>query len=125
MLKHAHAFIAAFAPLMVNAIEPGTRILVEDVRVLMVSAIDAPSGEARGVLTGQIAKLITDRFRATGPILVDVSTERRYTQPGCSRLKLRFSQDGVNLPGVAAPQAKSVDIGLNYCRDGLPPKSLS
>ena len=125
MLKHAGAFIVAVAPLMVNAIEPGARIPVEDVRVLMVSAIDSPSGEARGVLTGQMAQLITDRFRATGPILVDVSTERRYTQPGCSRLKLRFSQDGVNLPGVAAPQAKTVDIGLNYCRDGLPPKSLS
>jgi hypothetical protein len=72
-----------------------------------------------------MAKLLTDRFRAAGPILIDVTTERRYSQPGCSRLKLTFSQDGVNLPGAAGPERKTVDIGLNYCRDGQPPKSLS
>jgi hypothetical protein len=105
--------------------QDSTRIPVEDVRVLLISAIDSASGEARGVLTGQMAKMITDRFRATGPILIDVTTRKRYAQPGCSRLNLRFTQDGVQLPGAAAPQLKTVDIGLNYCRDGLPPKSLS
>ena len=72
-----------------------------------------------------MASLITDRFKAAGPILIDVTTERRYRQPGCSRLKLTFSQDGVNLPGASGPERKTVDIGLNYCRDGTPPKSLS
>lgn len=115
---------AALAPQLVYG-QDGARVPVEDVRVLLITAIDSPSGEARGVLTGQMAKMITDRFRATGPILIDVTTQKRYAQPGCSRLNLRFSQDGVHLPGTAAPQLKTVDIGLNYCRDGLPPKSLS
>ena len=115
---------AALATQLVYA-QDSARVPVEDVRVLLITAIDSPSGEARGVLTGQMAKMITDRFRATGPILIDVTTQKRYAQPGCSRLNLRFNQDGVHLPGAAAPQLKTVDIGLNYCRDGLPPKSLS
>ena len=69
-----------------------------------------------------MASLITDRFKAAGPILIDVTTERRYRQPGCSRLKLTFSQDGVNLPGASGPERKTVDIGLNYCRDGTAPE---
>jgi hypothetical protein len=105
--------------------QDGPRVQVEDVRMLLIAAIDSPNGEARGVLTGQMARMITERFRATGPILIDVTTHKRYAQPGCSRLNLLFSQSGVQLPGASAPQLKTVDIGINYCRDGLPPKSLS
>jgi hypothetical protein len=67
-----------------------------------------------------------EQFKASSPILIDVSTERRYQQPGCSRLKVTFSQEGVHLPGASGtPQRRTVDVGLNYCRDGKPPKSLS
>lgn len=117
--------VASVLPIVAGAQASPSRVPVEDVRVLLVSAIDSPTGQAQGVLIGKTASLITDRFRASGPILIDVSTERRYRQPGCSRLKLTFSQDGVNLPGASAPERKTVDIGLNYCRDGTPPKSLS
>lgn len=122
--------IAGFAwPLMVGGQISSPRMPVEDVRTLLVAAIDSPTGQVQGVLVGQMAHRITDRFKAAGPILVDVSTERRYRQPGCSRLKLTFSQDGVHLPSsiatATAPERRTVDIGLNYCRDGLPPKSLS
>jgi len=59
-----------------------------------------------------------------------VSTEKRYAQPGCSRLNVRFWQDGVQLPnygagGVQAPRRQTIDFGINYCRDGQPPQSLS
>lgn len=101
------------------------RVPVDDVRILLIAAIDSPEGEARGQLTGEMARMITDRFKATGPILIDVTTLKRYAQAGCSRLNVRFSQQGVQLPGTAAPQAKSVDIGINYCRDGQPPRSTS
>ncbi len=124
-MKSFLTLVAIVAPLLAGAQGTSPRVPVDDVRVLLISAIDSPSGQAQGVLTGQMAKLITDRFRAAGPILIDVTTERRYSQPGCSRLKLTFSQDGVNLPGAAGPERKTVDIGLNYCRDGQPPKSLS
>ena len=101
------------------------RTPVQDARPLLVAAIDAPNGVAHGMLVGEIADAITQRFKGTSPIYIDVTTERRYTQQGCRRLKVRFWQDGVQLPGVPAPRRQTVDFGINYCRDGQPPKSLS
>ena len=101
------------------------RIPVQDARPLLIAAIDAPSGEARGRLVGEIADAVTQRFKGTSPIYIDVTTERRYAQAGCRRLKVRFWQDGVQLPGVPAPRRQTIDFGINYCRDGQPPKSLS
>jgi hypothetical protein len=124
-VKFLLVLVAIVSPLVASAQGSSPRVPVDDVRVLLITAIDSPTGQAQGVLTGQMASLITDRFRASGPILIDVTTERRYRQPGCSRLKLTFSQDGVNLPGASGPERRTVDIGLNYCRDGTPPKSLS
>ena len=101
------------------------RVTVENAKALLIEAIDAPDGQAHGMLTGPLADAITERFKATTPIYVDVSTERRYAQEGCRRLKVRFWQDGVQLPGQPAPRRQTIDFGINYCRDGLPPKSLS
>ena len=101
------------------------RLPVEDFRVLLVSAIDSAGGTANGILIGQMAEALTAKMKATSPILIDVTTLRRYQQPGCSRLNVRFSQDGVVLPGTSAPRKQTFDLGLNYCRDGMPPKSLS
>jgi hypothetical protein len=127
MLKLLSTIAAALAVQLAVA-QDVQRVPVEDPRVLrtlLVAAIDSPTGEAHGRMTGDIAKMMADRFRTTGPILIDITTERRYAQAGCSRLKIRFAQDGVVMPGSSAPQNKTVDIGLNYCRDGFPPKSLS
>ena len=124
-MKPILALAAIVTSLGAGAQGSSPRVPIDDVRVLLISAIDSPTGQAQGVLNGQMANLITDRFKATGPILIDVTTERRYRQPGCSRLKLTLSQDGVNLPGASGPERKTVDIGLNYCRDGTPPQSLS
>ena len=101
------------------------RTPVQDARPLLIAAIDAPNGEAHGMLVGEIADAVTQRFKGTSPIYIDVTTERRYAQPGCRRLKVRFWQDGVQLPGVPAPRRQTIDFGINYCRDGQPPKSLS
>lgn len=100
------------------------RVAVPDARQLLIAAIDAPDGRAHGLLSGQIADAITERFKATTPIHIDVSTERRYAQAGCRRLKVSFWQDGVQLPGVPAPRRQTIDFGIDYCRDGMPPKSL-
>ena len=101
------------------------RLPVPDARPLLLAAIDAPDGRAYGLLSGPMADAITARFKATSPVYIDVSTERRYAQPGCRRLKVSFWQDGVQLPGAPAPRRQTIDFGLNYCRDGLPPRSLS
>lgn len=101
------------------------RLAVPDARPLLLAAIDAPDGRAHGVLSGPTADAITARFNATSPVYIDVSTERRYAQPGCRRLKVSFWQDGVQLPGEPGPRRRTIDFGINYCRDGLPPRSLS
>ncbi|MCB2020384.1 MAG: hypothetical protein KDG44_06250 [Burkholderiaceae bacterium] len=120
----ALGWLVAVAGISGNALADD-RVPVQDARQLLIAAIDTPSGEAHGVLVGEIANAITQRFRGTTPIFIDVTTERRYTQAGCSRLKVRFWQDGVQLPGVPAPRRQTIDFGINYCRDGRPPKSLS
>lgn len=101
---------------------------VEDLRVVLVQAIDAPDGQAHAVLAGASAEAITAKFKATSQIFVDVSTLKRYSQEGCRRLRLALWQDGVVLPGplgASGPQRRSVSFDLNYCRDGSPPASLS
>ncbi|HYC49459.1 MAG TPA: hypothetical protein VED01_28620 [Burkholderiales bacterium] len=101
------------------------RTAVADARPLMIAAIDSPAGVAYGVLVGDTADAITRQFKGSSPIYIDVSTERRYTQAGCSRLKVLFWQEGVLLPGAASPRKQTIEMGINYCRDGLPPKSLA
>ena len=101
------------------------RTAVADARPLIIAAIDSPAGIAYGVLVGDTADAITRQFKGSSPIYIDVSTERRYAQAGCSRLKVLFWQEGVWLPGAPSPRKQSIEMGINYCRDGLPPKSLS
>ncbi len=98
---------------------------VADARPLMIAAIDSAAGVASGVLVGDTADAITRQFKGSSPIYIDVSTERRYAQAGCSRLKVLFWQEGVLLPGAPSPRKQTLEMGINYCRDGLPPKSLS
>lgn len=104
--------------------DPVERTPVPDARPLMLAALQAADGEAHGVMTGEIADAISKRFGSTSPIDIDVTTEKRYAQPGCSRLKVTFRQEGVLLPGAPAPRQQTIEFGINYCLDGLPPKSL-
>jgi hypothetical protein len=127
MLKNALAIAAlassALAPSF--AAEPVSRTPVEDFRELLVTAIAASAGTAHGVLVGPMAQAITDNSGAKGPLLLDVSTLRRYQQPGCARLNVRISQEGVQAPAAKSPGRQTIDIGIDYCRDGSAPKSLS
>ncbi len=100
------------------------RTQVPDARPLMLAALQAADGQSHGVLSGETADAITKRFGATSPIYIDVTTEKRYAQPGCSRLKVTFWQDGVLLPGALSPRRQTMDFGINYCLDGRPPQSL-
>ncbi len=122
VLAHAALLLIVFMP--TARADSVVRTPVPDPRPLMLAALQASDGEAHGVLTGEIAEAITRRFGATSPIYVDVSTERRYAQAGCARLKVNFWQDGVNLPEATAPQRQTIEFGINYCLDGRPPRSL-
>ncbi|SDZ37385.1 hypothetical protein [Delftia lacustris] len=100
------------------------RIPVPDARPVLLAALQSVDGTAHGILTGEMADAIMKRFEASSPIYIDVSTERRYREPGCSRLKVRFWQEGVRLPEAQAPRKQTIEFGINYCATGLPPKSL-
>lgn len=101
------------------------RTPVPDARPVLLGALQSSDGTAHGVLVGELAETITRHFRASSPIFIDVSTERRYRQPGCSRLKVLFWQDGVHLPEAAAPRRQTIEFGIDYCLDGRPPQSRS
>ena len=122
-VKH-HVVAACLAGVICSQVNAQPEIPAQEIRSLMVAAIDAPGGQARGVLSGPLANAVRARFNATGPIHVEVSTLRRYAQPGCNRLNVRFRQDGVQLPASTAPRPQTVDFGINYCRDGSAPASL-
>ena len=104
--------------------EATNRVAVNDPKVLMLAAIDAPDGRAAGMLTGEVADAITQRFSATSALLMEVTTLARYAQDGCRRLNVRFWQEGVKLAAGQAPHKQTIDIGINYCRNGQPPASL-
>ena len=119
---YAVALLAALAlPVFADDV---LRTPVPDARPLMLGALQATDRQAHGVLTGEMADAITKRFGATSPIYIDVTIEKRYAQPGCSRLKVTFWQDGVLLPGARTPRRQTMDFGINYCLDGRPPQSL-
>jgi len=122
-LIHAALLLIPLAP-FAHA-DDTVRTPVPDPRPLMLAALQASDGQAHGVLAGDLAEAITKRFGATSPIFINVSTEKRYAQPGCARLKVTFWQDGVNLPGAMAPRHQTIDFGINYCLDGRPPRSLN
>lgn len=118
---YAAALLVAFAlPAFADDVR---RTPVPDARPLMLAALQATDGQAHGILTGEMADAITRRFGATSPIFIDVTTEKRYAQPGCSRLKVTFWQEGVLLPGALSPRRQTMDFGINYCLDGRPPQS--
>ena len=101
-----------------------TRTPVEDTRSLMIAAIDSPTGEAHGMLVGPMAEAISRRFQSQSPITIDVSTEKRFAQAGCSRLKVLVAQDEVVLPKSKSPERRTIEFGINYCRDGTAPNSM-
>ncbi len=124
LLKFAIAALLPAAFMSPVFADDPVRIPVPDARPVMRAALQATDGQAYGLLTGEMAEAITQRFRATSPIYIDVTTEKRYAQPGCSRLKVSFWQDGVLLPGATAPRRQTMEFGINYCLDGRPPESL-
>jgi len=110
---------------LAGAVPDVARSPVPNIRPLLLSALEAEDGRAHGLLVGEMADFITQHFKATSPIYVDVRTAKRYTQPGCARLLLNFWQEGVQLANGANPNKKEVEFGLDYCMDGLPPRSKS
>ena len=89
-------------------------------KALLMQALNAPDGKAKGVIEGQEADKIHAVTGASYPVKAEVSTIRKFKQEGCSRLKLRLIQ-----PNAPTKDGKRVDFALDYelniCRDGSPP----
>ena len=93
-----------------------------DLRAFLVAALQAPDGRSNGVLTGRVPALMASMFSTSAPLRVAVSTLRKYREPGCARLDVKFSQAAVIASKDAAPVEKRFAVQLNYCLDGRPPK---
>jgi len=112
--------LALATSLHVAGVVAGDRQPVSDLRPLLLAALD--HGEAHGVLTGEAAQGIAQAFKTTAPIEVDVRTVKTLRQPGCQRLAITTTQDGVwdfnRAERAAAPERKAFTWMVNYCRDG-------
>lgn len=122
--RFAATCLVAMLTLASTADAEPVRTPVPDARPVLLAALQATDGTAHGVLTGEMADAITKHFEATSSIYIDVTTEKRYRERGCSRLKVLFWQEGVKLPGASAPRKQTIEFGINYCNTGLPPRSL-
>lgn len=90
------------------------------VKQLMVRAIDAPDGKARGFILGSIADKFKKTTGSSGRVSAEVSTIKSFSRDGCKRLNIRLTQSDV--PTSEGQIADFViDYGLNMCRDGSPP----
>jgi len=90
------------------------RIPVSELKPLLKLAIER--GEVRGVLTGESAAYMKQKFGTTAALEIDVRTLHPLPQPGCSRLEVTSRQNGVQEKGKH--EDKTLTYQLNYCRDG-------
>ena len=90
------------------------------VKALLMQALNAPDGEAKGIVTGKEADAIHAATGASDPIRAEVSTIKKFNQEGCSRLAVRLVQ-----PNTPTKEGGKTDFALNYelnlCRNGMPP----
>jgi hypothetical protein len=114
--------LVALTAFSVHAVD---RQAVTTVKPLLATAID--QGEAHGVLVGQAAQYITQTFRSTAPIEIEVRTIRTLGEPACKRLAVTTSQEGVvdfnREKRDTKPARTAFTYQLNYCRDGRTPQT--
>jgi hypothetical protein len=106
--------IALLTPQLVNASE------YTSVKPLMVMAIDAPDGTAKGILIGPIAERMHQTTQSRDPVQVEVTTIKEFKQEGCKRLNVRLIQPNVPTKDGGRAALK-MDYGINFCRDGSAP----
>ena len=115
----------ALLALTASSVAAVDRQAVTTVKPLLVTAID--QGEAHGVLVGQAAQYIAQTFKSTAPIEIDVKTVQALGEPGCKRLAVTTSQEGVvdfnREKRDTKPARLAFTYQFNYCRDGRTPQT--
>ena len=124
-MTHPHFAAIALLALTASTADAADRQAVTTVKPLLVTAID--QGEAHGVLVGQAAQYVAQTFKSTAPIQIDVKRVQELGEPGCKRLAVTTSQDGVvdfnRERRDTQPARNSFTYQLNYCRDGRTPQT--
>lgn len=90
------------------------RTPVSGIKPLLIRAID--QGAAHGVLIGDAAAYIRQKFDANTPIEIDVRKLHALPQAGCSRLEVTTRQQDVLQHTQRSNQALTYQV--SYCRDG-------
>jgi len=114
-LAFALVVAAAAAP---SSAQPTARVAVTDIKPLLRGAIE--HGAAHGVLTGEPAAYVRERFGTRAPIEIDVKSLHPLPQLGCHRLEVTTRQRDVLEGGKR--EDKKVVYQVSYCRDGRFPK---
>ena len=94
--------------------QPLTRPEVTEIKPLLLRAID--QGAAHGVLVGESATYLRQKFDARSPIEIDVQELYPLPQPGCSRLEVKTRQNDVLEKTQRSD--KELVYQVSYCRDG-------
>ena len=94
--------------------QPLARMEVTEIKPLLLRAIDY--GAAHGVLVGESATYLRQKFDARTPIEIDVQALHPLPQPGCSRLEVKTRQKHVL--EKAQRSDKELVYQVSYCRDG-------
>jgi hypothetical protein len=97
---------------------PIARIQVSDIKPLLIRAID--QGSAQGVLVGDAATYVRQKFESSAPIEIDVRTLYALPQAGCSRLEVTTRQKDVL--EKAKRGDKELTYQVSYCRDARFPE---
>jgi hypothetical protein len=87
---------------------------VSEIKPLLIRAIER--GSAHGVLVGEAATYLRQKFDSSTPIEIDVRSLHALPQPGCSRLEVTTRQKDVL--EKTKRDDKELVYQLSYCRDG-------
>lgn len=100
------------------AAQPLARTQVTEIKPLLIRAIEL--GSAHGVLVGEAATYLRQKFDSSAPIEIDVRALHALPQPGCSRLEVTTRQKDVL--EKAKRGDKELAYQVSYCRDGRFPE---
>ena len=94
--------------------QPSARMQVSEIKPLLIRAVE--QGSAHGVLVGESAAYVRQKFDASAPIEIDVRALHALPQPACSRLEVTTRQKDV-LEKTGRGD-KELVYQVSYCRDG-------
>jgi hypothetical protein len=94
------------------------RTPVTDLKPLLLRAI--AQGSAQGMLVGEAATFMQQKFASRAPIEIDVVSRHPLPQAGCHRLEVTTRQRDVVENGQRSD--KTFSYRLSFCRDGRFPE---